>query len=109
MNRFHPKILTSIALLALLATPGLAFAANSGSDDLGLGELLDWLVNLLTGPLGKIGALCAFAVGMIAGIARGSFLAMLTGIGFAVVFYYGPSIILNVFGATLGAAPAVTF
>src|SRR5690606_6888674 len=101
MKRLHSKLTIQLALLAFLMLPGMAFAADSGSDDLGLGALLDWSVNLLQGPLGKICALLAFAVGMVAGVTRGSFLAVLTGSGFAVVFYYGPNIILNVFGATL--------
>lgn len=92
----------SVAIAAMLV-PSLAFASGSGGDDLGLGDLLDWLVGLIQGTLGKILALIAFLVGMIAGVARGSFLAVATGIGFAVVFYYGPDIILSVFGATLPA------
>lgn len=91
----------TMALIAVSMLPMVAFASDTGGDDLGLGELLEWLRGLLMGPLGKIGALCSFAVGMIAGIATGRFLAMLTGIGFAVAFYYGPDIILRVFGASL--------
>ena len=99
--KLTPTLALQLAVLALMLMPSLAMAADTGDDSLGLGQLLDWLVNLLRGPLGKICALTAFCVGMIAGIARGSFLAVLTGIGFAVTFYYGPNIILNVFGATL--------
>jgi type IV secretory pathway VirB2 component (pilin) len=101
MNKLYVKLALLAVLMVGFLAPGLAFAADSGDDNLGLGELLDWLVALLQGPLGKICALVAFTVGMIAGIARGSFLAVLTGVGFAVVFYYGPNIILNVFGAVL--------
>lgn len=89
----------TVLVMALLI-PNVAHASGSGGDDLGLGELLDWLVGLIQGTLGKILALIAFLVGMIAGVAQGSFLAVATGIGFAVVFYYGPDIILSVFGAT---------
>lgn len=81
--------------------PGVAHASGTGQDDLGLGDLLNWLIGLIQGTLGKILSLIAFLVGMIAGIAQGSFLAVATGIGFAVVFYYGPDVILSVFGATL--------
>lgn len=98
-KKIHPALAARLALLTLLLLPGLAFAADSGEDSLGLGELLDWTVNLLRGPLGKICALVAFAVGMIGGIATGRFLAVLTGVGFAVAFYYGPGFIMNVFGA----------
>lgn len=90
-----------MALAVLMLLPSLAFAADTGGDDLGLTPLLDWLRNLLIGPLGKIGALCAFAVAIVKGIFQGSILGFLTGIGFAVVFYYGPDIILGVFGATI--------
>ncbi|OGU22732.1 MAG: hypothetical protein A2580_14985 [Hydrogenophilales bacterium RIFOXYD1_FULL_62_11] len=97
----HPRLAAMLLMAFLILTPGLAFAADTGDDSLGLGELLDWLVGLLMGPVGKICSLVAFTAGMIAGIARGSFLAVLTGIGFAVTFYYGPNLILNVFGAAL--------
>lgn len=95
--------LTALAIVSLLL-PSIAFASGTGQDDLGLGDLLNWLIGLIQGTLGKILSLIAFLVGMIAGIARGSFLAVATGIGFAVVFYYGPDVILSVFGATLPAA-----
>ena len=38
---------------------------------------------------------------MITGVLRGSFMAIGVGVGFAIVLYYGPNIILNVFGAAL--------
>lgn len=95
------RILSTLALTLVLMLPSLAFASDSGGDDLGLGDLLQWLRNLLMGPLGKIGALCAFAVAIVRGIFQGSILGFLTGIGFACIFYYGPDIILGVFGASI--------
>jgi len=104
MFSFLEKKLPLVAALMLvtMVMPSVALASGGGADDLGLGDLLDWLVGLIQGTLGKILALIAFLVGIIAGVARGSFLAVATGIGFAVVLYYGPDIILSVFGATLG-------
>ena len=90
----------ALALLVVLA-PGDALAADGGEDSLGLGELLDWLVGLLKGTVGKILAIVAFLAGMITGVLRGSFMAIGVGVGFAIVLYYGPNIILNVFGAAL--------
>lgn len=98
----HPKALAMLALALLVAlSPTAAFAADGGEDSLGLGELLDWLVGLLQGTLGKILAIVAFLAGMITGVLRGSFMAIGVGVGFAIVLYYGPNIILNVFGAAL--------
>ncbi len=95
------RVLACLALCTLMLLPALAFASDTGGDDLGLDGLLEWLRNLLMGPLGKIGALCAFAVAIVKGIFQGSILGFLTGIGFSVAFYYGPDIILGVFGATI--------
>lgn len=100
-HRKMGRTLASLGLALFLLLPAVAFAADTGGDDLGLTPLLDWLRNLLMGPLGKIGALCAFAVAIVKGIFQGSILGFLTGIGFAVVFYYGPDIIIGVFGATI--------
>lgn len=100
-HRLHPSLIVYLIVFTLVVMPGVAFAADTGDDSLGLGVFLDWLTNLLQGPLGKICALIAFTSGMIAGVARGSFMAVLTGVGFAVTFYYGPGIILNVFGAVI--------
>ena len=95
------RVLSCLALCGLMLLPAIAFASDTGGDDLGLNALLEWVRNLLMGPLGKIGALCAFAVAIVKGIFQGSILGFLTGIGFSVVFYYGPDIILGVFGATI--------
>ncbi|MCD9046903.1 TraA family conjugative transfer protein [Luteimonas sp. MHLX1A] len=90
-------------LLALAITmPAIAMASDVGTDELGLEGLLEWLRNLLMGPLGKIGALTGFAIAMIGGVMRGSIMGFVVGIGMAVAFYYGPDVILRVFGATLG-------
>lgn len=98
----HGNVLPVLALALIVSlSPGDALAAGNGDDSLGLGELLDWLVGLMQGTLGKILAISAFLAGMIGGILKGSFAAIGVGIGFAVVFYYGPNVILNVFGAAL--------
>jgi len=103
LDTMTKKLTLLLAVLTVsLMAPTVAHASGGGADDLGLGDLLDWLVGLIQGTLGKILALVAFLVGIIAGVAQGSFLAVATGIGFAVVLYYGPDIILSVFGATLG-------
>lgn len=98
----HATALPVLALALIIAiSPGDALAAGEGDDSLGLGELLDWLVGLMQGALGKILAISAFLAGMITGVLKGSFMAIGVGIGFAVVMYYGPNLILNVFGAAL--------
>lgn len=99
-SRNH-RLYLQLALLALMLAPALAFAADGGDDTLGLGDLLDWLVGLLRGPVGKLAAMVAFASAMFAGIGRGNIWGFVTGIVFAVVFYYGPNMVLNVFGAAL--------
>ena len=100
-TRLHPTLLVYLLMFVFMAMPGVAFADSTGEDQLNLGEFLTWLEDLLRGPLGKICALLAFTAGMIAGVARGSFMAVLTGVGFAVTFYYGPGIITAVFGAVI--------
>ena len=97
-QRFNPAILM-FALFALVVCNS-ALASGGSGDDLDLGDLLDWLVGLLQGVLGKILAISAFLAGIIGGILKGSFIAFGTGMGFAIVLYYGPNIILNVFGAS---------
>lgn len=102
VKRVEPRLVVMLVFMFLMAFPHLALAAGDGGEDqLNLGELLDWVVGLLKGPLGKICALVSFAAGMIAGAARGNFTALLIGVAFAVAFYYGPDIILNVFGAVI--------
>ncbi len=104
LDSLKKKLVFPLALMISCAViPSVALASGAGQDDLGLGDLLNWIIGLIQGTLGKILSLIAFLVGMIAGIAQGSFLAVATGIGFAVVFYYGPDIIISVFGATVSA------
>lgn len=93
--------LTAALIVAVAFTPAMAMAAGSTADDMGLNEILEWLVDLVRGPLGKVIAITAFIVGIIAGIAVGRFTAILTGAGFAIVCYYGPSFLLRIFGAGL--------
>lgn len=101
INKFHITLFAMAFLVAGAMFPADAWAGGGGggSDQLGLGELLDWLVGLIQGPLGKILAISAFVIGAIAGIVRGSLMFLAMGMGFAIVLFYGPNIILNVFGA----------
>jgi len=100
MNR-KKKLYPSFLLLALLLLPSLAFAADSGEDSLGLGVLLEWLINLIQGPLGKILAILSLGVSLVAGVLRGNFGTALVAFGFAIMCYYGPNMVLGVFGATI--------
>lgn len=99
INRFH--VMTAALVFAIIASvmPHDLWAAGGSGDDLGLGELLNWLVGLIQGVLGKILAICAFIIGAIAGILKGSLMFFAVGMGTAIVLFYGPNIILNVFGA----------
>lgn len=102
VDRSLKKNIGRFILVLACTLPAIAMASDTGGDDLGLNDLLDWLRNLLMGPLGKIGALTGFAVAMIGGVMRGSIMGFVIGIGMAVTFYYGPDVILRVFGATIG-------
>jgi len=95
------KFLPTALLFALILLPGLAFAADSGEDSLGLGVLLEWLINLIQGPLGKILAILSLCVALVAGVLRGNFGTALSAFGFAIMCYYGPNMVLGVFGATI--------
>ena len=101
-DRTMQKKVGRVLLALAVVIPTLALASDTGGDDLGLEGLLEWLRNLLMGPLGKIGALTGFAVAMIGGVMRGSIMGFVVGIGMAIAFYYGPDVILRVFGATIG-------
>lgn len=103
MNRFtkNKRFIPLLIVLMLSLLPTLAFAADSGEDSLGLSVLLDWLINLIQGPLGKILAILALGVSLVAGVLRGNFGTALVAFGFAIMCYYGPNMVLGVFGATI--------
>src|SRR5690606_22080089 len=72
ITRFHLLALLCVFTLIAGVAPHDTWASSSSTDELGLGELLDWLVGLIQGPLGKILAISAFVIGAIAGVVRGS-------------------------------------
>ncbi len=79
------------AAIAGVATGG----ANTGDFDVIVGILTDWT----TGTLGQAVAISMVIVGLIAGIARQSLMALVIGVGGGMGLSYAPTVINNVFSA----------
>ena len=89
------SLLPMLALLALAIT-----TVHAGTD-----TTFDSVVTLVTdwaqGSLGKLLSIAAFIVGMGIGLIRQSVMAVVIGIAFALVMFYGPTIIGNIITAAI--------
>jgi len=95
-----PSVLLA-AVLGMVAVDVLAntnFTNAAGNFDGVMAFLDEWT----QGTLGKIIALSAMFVGIVAGVMRGSIAAVVTGLAVAIALNYGPSAVSAVFTATLG-------
>lgn len=86
------------AAAVLMAASDMALAAEGSSD---FQVLYDRLAGWLTGSLGKALALAFLAVGLAAGIVRGSVIAAVTCLGAALALVTMPSILNSLFTGTI--------
>jgi type IV secretory pathway VirB2 component (pilin) len=77
----------------------------SVTDDGVFDGVVEKLVSWLTGGLGKSAALACLLAGGVAAVVRSNLYFVLLGVGMALAFAIGPSLVLNVFSATLPAFP----
>lgn len=82
------KNLLAPAVLMLVAT-GSAFAGTDTTFDAVYNTVAGWA----TGSLGKLFAVAAFIIGMGIGLVKQSAMAIVLGLAFALIMFYGPGII----------------
>lgn len=75
----------------LLVASGSALAGTDTTFD----SVYTTLSNWATGSLGKLFAVAAFIIGMGIGLVRQSAMAIVLGLAFALIMFYGPGIIDN--------------
>ena len=94
---------TSALLKKLMIVAGLVAAAGAASagSDTAFDSIFTILNDWATGSLGKVIAIAMFIVGLGAGIVKQSVMAVVAGIGAAVVLAYGPGVIDSIFTATI--------
>ena len=96
VSRFaSPVQIGVLALFALLMSVQATAGTNADFNAI-VTQLTDWM----EGSLGTVFALGATAVGLGAGIAKGSAMAVVVGLGVALSTYFGPAILTGL--ATAG-------
>ena len=95
------KIVSFIALMAPFAVIAGAVAVGPGTNAADFQVALDLMMDWTQGTLGQSIALSMVVVGIIAGIARGSLMAFVVGIGSGMGLSFAPNILNNIFGAGL--------
>ena len=86
-----------LAAAGLVAVAGIAAAGSDTTFDAIFTIMEGWA----TGSLGKVIAIAMFIVGLGAGIVKQSVMAVVAGIGAAIVLGYGPAVISSMFSATV--------
>ena len=92
---------SSRALMALVLALGVTTAAQAGNTGVEFQALYQMVFDWTTGYLGKAIAIGAFLVGAFVGFAKSTIMPALVGIGFALLFTIGPTIITNMMTATI--------
>lgn len=87
------------AALAALTLTGASIALATTSADNDFTDVVTLLTNWAQGSLGRVAALAFFVVGVFGGLLRQSLFFGVTGVGSALVMYYGPGVIDGIFGA----------
>lgn len=101
--RFSKPTMMVLLVLLLTALPVIAMAGGGGGDGTGdpFAVAVTTLTGWLKGGLGLLLSLVALGTGLIAGLRAGSVWGFAIGVGFALVCFYGPDVLVSVFGATL--------
>jgi conjugal transfer pilus assembly protein TraA len=94
MNATLKKLL---AAAGLVAVAGVALAGSDAT----FATIFDTLNSWATGSLGKVISIAMFIVGLGAGIVKQSVMAVVAGVGAAIVMAYGPGVIDSMFAATV--------
>lgn len=89
--------------MVILAEPALAGTTGSGSNP--FAQVIVLISGYLKGGLGQLLSLISLAVGLVAGVTRGSLIGAVTGIGIAICAYWGPDVLASMFGAVALHAP----
>lgn len=87
------------AALAMMAV--MAGSAMAGSTDTEFNAILNKLVAWSSGNAGKALSIVSFLVGVMAGIARTTFIPVVAGLGFALAMNFGPGIITGLITAVI--------
>ena len=93
--------LTMFTFLLLAASMSFAGSGGGGGSDTTFESIQTMLQDWVEGSLGKVVALGAFGVGLVTAIVKQSLMFAVVGVGLAVAAYYGPTILLGLFSATL--------
>lgn len=104
VSRYGLLIVTLFVLAAVVTVAHASGGSADSGDDVFKGTL-DMLVGWIQGTLGKLLAITAFIIGMSIGVIKQSVMAIVIGLVFAIVLFYGPDAILAVFGAAVVGAP----
>lgn len=83
-----------LLLLLLLLVSSVAVAGSQGAE---FDQMYQMVRGWIEGTMGKLFAVAAFAVGMGIGIVKQSIMALVVGIGMAVVCAYAPAILDAIF------------
>lgn len=93
------KAIAKVAVMLAVMIPVVAVAAGTGGDE--FATIWDTLVDWIEGTLGRIITAAIVIVGIVAGIVRQSLMAFAIGIGGGMGLYNSPTIIEELFSATL--------
>ena len=93
LPKFKTLLVMVISLIAVST-----FAATTGTE---FKPFFDLIEGWTTGYLGKGLALAAFLFGAALGMAKGTMLPALVGVGFAIMFQVGPGLITGMLSATI--------
>lgn len=85
----------SYGLFALFLTALAIMPAVAGTDTT-FQPIVTLITNWAQGSLGKLLAIAAFIIGMGIGLVRQSVMAVVIGLAFALVMFYGPTLIDNI-------------
>lgn len=89
------------AATAVVMMVAMAGSAMAGSADAEFNAILQKLVQWSSGNAGKALAIVSFLVGVMAGIARTTFIPVVAGLGFALAMNFGPGIITGLITAVI--------
>ncbi len=96
-----PNIKTLLVFFSLITVAGAVSAASGSSPNITFTLIFDKLNYWATGSLGKVISIAMFIVGLGAGIVKQSVMAVVAGVGAAIVLAYGPVVIDDMFAATI--------
>ncbi|AVQ00245.1 hypothetical protein C7S18_23400 (plasmid) [Ahniella affigens] len=106
LMKLAPQMLVFAAVMAVLALiPESAHAGQVAQDE--LAPLVQKIFDYLEGSVGLGIVIVAFVVAAIAAIAQ-RLIVFLSAFGLLIIVKYGPTVILNFFGATLDGIHAAT-